>query len=291
MGGKSGSGNEAALARSEEQQRQERIRQGTQRINSIFDGKPFVSGQVGAGAAYDPTKTYYKADGSVWTPPPAEPTASPISTQPRQQGSERTTTSMGTPDAADPFGQAVAGGLFGSKTEGTGGFTEQFFDNQRQRYIDYAMPQVDDQRNAASKELLFAMDRAGQTEGSARANLAGELQKRYELQNQKVRDDGLAYSTQARTQVEGARGDLIAMLNATGDAEGAANSAVARASALSQPAAYSPITNLFADFTGALGTQAAAERARYYGGAGTPGAARYQTGLFAPRSGAVAVSG
>jgi hypothetical protein len=116
------------------------------------------------------------------------------------------------------------------------------------------------------------------------------LQKRYELQNQKVRDDGLAYSTQARTQGEGARGDLIGMLNATGDAQGAANSAVSRAAALSQPAAYSPVSNLFADFTGALGTQAAAERARYYGGAGTPGAARYQTGIFAPRSSAVSVT-
>jgi hypothetical protein len=207
MGGKSG-GNEAALARQEEADRQARIREGTTRVNSIFDGQ----------------------------------------------------------------------------------FNDGYFDQQRQRYIDYAMPQVDDQRNKANKELVFAMDRAGQTEGSARADLSGELQKRYDLQNQKVRDDGLAYSTQARTQVEGARGDLIGMLNATGDAQGAANSAVSRAAVLSQPAAYSPVTNLFADFTGALGTQAAAERARYYGGAGTPGAARYQTGLFAPRSGAVSVT-
>ncbi len=171
-----------------------------------------------------------------------------------------------------------------------GQFNDGYFDAQRQRYIDYAMPQVEDQRGKAGKELLFAMDRAGQTEGSARADLAGELQKRFELQSQKVRDDGLAYGAQARTNVEGARTDLVAMLNATGDAEGAASSAIARSAALSQPAAYSPISNLFADFTGALGTQAAAERARYYGGAGTPGSARYDTGLFAPRSGAVAVS-
>ena len=208
MGGKSG-GNEAELARQEEAARQARVREGTTRVNSIFDGQ----------------------------------------------------------------------------------FNDGYFDQQRQRYVDYAKPQVDDQRDKASKELLFAMDRSGQLEGSARADLSGELQKRYDLQNQKVRDDGLAFSTQARTQVEGARGDLIGMLNATGDAEGAANSAVARASALSQPAAYSPLTNLFPDFTGAIGTQVAAERARYYGGSGTTGAARYQTGIFAPRNNAVSVSG
>lgn len=203
MGGKSG-GNEAAMARAEEQARQQRIREGTTRVNTIFDGQ----------------------------------------------------------------------------------FNDDFFDGQRQRYVDYAMPQVDDQRNKANKELVFAMDRAGQLEGSARADLSGELQKRYELQNQKVRDDGLAFGTQSRTQVEGARGDLVSMLNATGDAEGAANSAVARASALSQPAAYSPLTNLFADFTGALGTQAAAERARAAGGP----APTYNTGLFGPRAGSTAVT-
>lgn len=204
MSKKSG-GNEAALAREEEQQRQARIREGTTRVNSIFDGQ----------------------------------------------------------------------------------FNEGFFGKQKQNYIDYAMPQVDDQKAKASKELLFSMDRAGQTEGSARADLSGELQKRYELQNQKVRDDALNFGTQARTNVEGARTDLIGMLNATGDAEGAAKSAIARSAALSQPGNYSPLSNLFADFTGALNTQAAAERAHYYGGAPRPALG---TGLFAPRTGSVAVN-
>jgi hypothetical protein len=168
-----------------------------------------------------------------------------------------------------------------------GQFNDGFYEGQQKRYIDYAMPQVDDQKQKASKELLFAMDRNGQTEGSVRADLSGELQKRYDLQAQKVRDDGLAYGTNARTNVEGARADLISMLNATGDAEGAATSAVARSAALSQPAAYSPLSNLFADFTGALGTQAAAERAYAYGGGPRP---TVSTGLFAPRKGAVALT-
>lgn len=204
MGGKSG-GNEAALAREEEQARQQRIREGTAKIGATFDGQ----------------------------------------------------------------------------------FDEGFFAKRQQGYIDYAMPQVDEQKAKASKELLFSMDRAGQTEGSARADLSGELQKRYELQNQKVRDDALNYGTQARTQVEGARTDLIGMLNATGDADGAARSAIARSAALSQPGTYSPLSNLFADFTGALNTQAAAERAHYYGGAPRP---TLGTGLFAPRSSAVSVT-
>lgn len=200
MGGKSGGG-EAAAARADEQQRQQRIRKGTERVNSIFE---------------------------------------------RQ-------------------------------------FNDGYFDKQRDAYVNYATPQLDDQRADANKELIFAMDRGGQLDGSARASLAGELQKKYDLQRQKIQDDGLNFRTSAMNNVEDARSNLIATLNATGDAQGAANSALTRAAALSQPAAYSPISNLFADFTNTLGTQAAAERAYSYGGP----APTYNTGWFGPKSGSV----
>jgi hypothetical protein len=177
-------------------------------------------------------------------------------------------------------GTARIGGIFGEQ------FTPEYFDRQRDNYVAYATPQLEDQRADANKEMVFALDRGGQLSGSSRASLAGELQKKYELQRQKVADDALNYRTQAMNNVEGARTDLINTLNATGDAEGAATSAIARASALSQPANYSPITNLFADFTGALGTQAAAERAHTYG-APKP---TYNTGLFGTPRGAVQVS-
>lgn len=177
-------------------------------------------------------------------------------------------------------GTSRIGAIFDSQ------FNDEFFDGQRDNYINYAMPQVEQQAADAGKDLLFAMDRAGQTEGSARADLSGELERRAGLQRQKVQDDALSFSTQARGNVEGSRNDLVAMLNATGDAEGAANSAIARATALSQPPSYSPVANLFADFTGALGTQAAAERAYAFGGPRPT----YNTGMFAPRTGAVTVT-
>ena len=63
------------------------------------------------------------------------------------------------------------------------------------------------------------------------------------------------------------------------------NSAYARAAALSKPEAFSPLANAFADFTGALGTQAAMERANYYSGNQVP--VRYKTGLFTPGKGSV----
>lgn len=194
-----GGGKEAAAARAEEQQRQARIREGTQRINGIFDNQ----------------------------------------------------------------------------------FTDDYYGNTRQSYLDYANPQLEDQYAKAQKELTFALTRAGLTDSSVRGQKVAELQKEYDLNKQKVADEALSYGTKMRTNVEDARGNLVSMLNATGDAEAAANQAVNRAQVLSEPAAFSPLSQLFTNFTQGLGTQAALERANYYsGGAIKP---TYNTGLFSPR--------
>jgi len=202
-GGKSGGG-AAAQARADEQARQERIRQGTERIGGIFDGQ----------------------------------------------------------------------------------FNDQFFDKQRDAYMDYATPQLQDQYGKTQEELTFALARGGNLNSSVRGEKAADLQKRFGLGQQEIADKALSQANEARSQVEGARSDLVGMLNATGDAEGAAKSATARAATLSQPAAFSPLSNMFADFTSALGTQAAIERANAYGGQ-TVG--RYDTKLFGPARNSVQV--
>jgi hypothetical protein len=168
-----------------------------------------------------------------------------------------------------------------------GQFNENFFDGRKQAFLDYASPQLEDQYGDAQKQLTFALSRNGTLDSSIRGEKAGDLQKSYDLNKQQIADQALASSTDARNATEDARANLIATLNATGDATGAANAALARSAALSKPAAYSPITNLFADFTSTLGTQAALERANYYSGGQT--GARYSTGLFTPKPGAVTV--
>lgn len=206
--GKKGGGNEAAQARADEQASQAKIREGTARVCSIFDG---------------------------------------------------------TPDKP--------------------GFDDNYFNKQRQNYIDYATPQLEDQYGNANKELIFALSRSGLTNSSVRAQKEADLQKTYNLNKQQIADQALSYEGQARSSVEDARSNLIATLNATGDAEGAANAAISRSSALSKPAAYSPLTNLFADFTSALGTQARLETgSSYYG----EKLGRYDSGLFPNRRSVVA---
>lgn len=159
-----------------------------------------------------------------------------------------------------------------------GQFNDQFFDKRRQAYLDYATPQLQDQYGKTQEELTYALARGGNLNSSARGEKTAELQKKFDLTQQEIADKALSQANEARGQVEGARSDLVSMLNATGDAEGAANSATARATALSQPAAFSPLSGLFADFTSGLGTQAAIERANAFGGGQSFG--RYDTGLF-----------
>ncbi|RWA81508.1 MAG: hypothetical protein EOQ31_31690 [Mesorhizobium sp.] len=299
MGGKNDGADEAKRARQDEEARQARIRQGTQRINTIFDGGTTVSGQLAGGAAYDPTKTYYNSDGSIWAPQAAP-------SNPFQgirdlgndmfgnrgggregdhggyvSGAEQGRAALGraftrylTPE--QQFAAALKnGGLYSAKNTTTG-FNNDFFDARKQAYLDYADPQLQDQYNDANRQLTFSLARSGLLDSSARGEKLGDLQKLYDTQKQAIADKALSYETGARNSVEDARANLIQTLNATGDAEGAANSALARSQALSQPDAYSPLGQLFTDFTNGLGIQAAQERS-YAAGGPKP---LYNTGLF-----------
>ena len=162
-------------------------------------------------------------------------------------------------------------------------FTDDYYKQRRDAYTNYATPQLEDQYADAQKQLTYALARGGLLDSSIRGSKLGELQQQYALQNQDIADKALASETDARNAVEDSRANLISTLNATGDAEQAASTAISRASALSQPAAYSPLASLFADFTDALGTSAALAKANSYAGSGT-GATNYSTGLFNNRN-------
>ncbi len=131
------------------------------------------------------------------------------------------------------------------------------------------------------------MARSGTLDSSMRADSNKNLAEARGTALQQLYDTGREYETNARNSIEDARADLISQLQVTGDATGAANAALSRASALATPPAYSPLTQLFTDLSSTVATQAAIERAEAYG---SPVKAKYSTGLFTPSSGAVKVN-
>lgn len=199
--GKGGSAaNDAARqARIDENNRQARIRTGTAAINNTFDGGTVGTGAIGADAVYDPTKTYYMADGSVYAPTPGR----------------RGTILGGSGRDDGGWAEAVKAGLF-SGTETRSGFGEGFFGDLRDSFVDFARPQLDDQFRKAGEQSTYALARSGTLDSSIRGEQNAELKKQYDINLQDVTDKARGYETEARTNVERARGDLVAMLEATG---------------------------------------------------------------------------
>ena len=178
-------------------------------------------------------------------------------------------------------GTSRVNGIFGKN------FSPDFFANRRGAFLNWATPQLDQQYGDAQKELTFSLDRSGLLDSTVRGDKVSQLQRLYDTQKQGIADKAVAEETGARNAVEDARGNLISTLNATGDAEGAASSALNRASALTQPAAYSPLSQMFGDFTAGLGAYYAQQKSQQLQQLATGGGGAQ---LYSPGSGSVKVT-
>lgn len=158
-------------------------------------------------------------------------------------------------------------------------FNDNFYKGRRQSFVDYAKPQLDDQYADTRKQLTYWLDGRGLLDSSVRAQKEAELQKKYDLNSRSVTDQALDYENQTRNQVSEARSALVRDLQASGDASGAQQAAVNRATALSAQPTFSPLASLFGDFTNTLATQANLERGEAYSGGMIKPA--FSTGLFA----------
>jgi hypothetical protein len=144
-------------------------------------------------------------------------------------------------------------------------FGDDFYSGARSAYSDFYLPQVDDQFKNAREQLIFRLSGTGNLGSSAGAGKIADL---FRLRNQhrsRIGDEALAYEQSLRGDVESARADLISQLSATADPEAAAASASARAQALSAPRPFSPLGDLFAQFTQNLANSIAAQGAGFRG--------------------------
>lgn len=157
-------------------------------------------------------------------------------------------------------------------------FDDQFFDKQNQAYLNYAMPQLNQQYNGAYHNLGYALARQGINQSSEGNRRYGDLSGDYQLQRQGVVDHAREVTQNARRSIEDARSGVIADLYATADPAAANNASLSRSAYLSQQPAFSPIGTLFANALDGLNSyQFAQQNAQNYqdfktaAGGGVPG--------------------
>lgn len=133
-----------------------------------------------------------------------------------------------------------------------GSFTPEFYGKQRQAYLDYATPQLDQQYGQTKDQLVYALSRAGLLDSSAGQAENANLSRAYDRNRLDIAGKAMDVENTARSNVENARSNLVATLNATGDDANAAATALRQSQNLSMPQGYSPLTSLFADVSGAI---------------------------------------
>lgn len=133
-------------------------------------------------------------------------------------------------------------------------FDDGFFSQREQAYKDYALPQVDEQWQKATKELTYALSRGGNLQSGVAGERMGEAQREYERAKQQVADRAKQYGNEARGDVERNRSDLVSQLNSIADPEAAAQGAITRAKLLTAVPAFQPVGDLFLKLTDGLKT-------------------------------------
>lgn len=132
-------------------------------------------------------------------------------------------------------------------------FNSDFYDRRKDAFTATTMPQLNDQFDKSKEQLQYNLARSGMTDSSVRSANEGELQRQMDVNKADVAGKALDFSNQARTQVEQNRADLVGQLNATGDAQAAAQGALSRASIAANQPSISPIGMMFQNTTGLLG--------------------------------------
>ena len=134
------------------------------------------------------------------------------------------------------------------------GFDDNFYNDRSQAYLDFALPQVEQQYQKANRGLVYALARQGIGQSSEGNTRFGDLLQNQMLANQQAVDKSRQVESEARKSVEDTRSGLIADLYATADPAAAAKNATARAAYLATPQGFSPIGQLFANVLDGLNT-------------------------------------
>jgi hypothetical protein len=133
-------------------------------------------------------------------------------------------------------------------------FDDNFYGQRRQAFLDYSLPQLDQQLAEARKQLTFALGGAGQLRSSTATDRLGQLQRDYELQRAGLVSQADDQAQQLRTSVANSRNTLVDQLGASADPDAAYNNSLARATLIqSTPNNFSPLGQLLGNAAAGVG--------------------------------------
>jgi hypothetical protein len=243
-----GGGDPAAAAQQQEADRQARVKAAVDKINGIFSGAPVTSGTNQA-TAFDPSATYYDADGNPWTPP-TKVTQGTYGYDDAgiQNGFTPTQTALDT----DAINQAIAGGkVFTGRNTVTPMSRDALYDQQKQAVTDLNGREVNRQYQQAERQNRFGLARSGLLGGSADVDSNAELNRKSSeglIQASALGDQAAA---DLRVQDERSRQNLISQAQSGLDTGNAQAMALHQLDATNQSAAANrgaaTIGNLFGD--------------------------------------------
>jgi len=152
-----------------------------------------------------------------------------------------------------------------------GTYDDDFYNKRRQSYLDYANPQVQQDYEDAMGELMGALASSGRTKSSLAAKRKAKGQELMDRAQADVNMKAEGHVADLEAALAEAKGNMYTQASNLADVDATTNLAIGQFQSASKPPVYNPLTDMFADLTAGLATQADLERRNQ---------ARFNTGLF-----------
>ncbi|WP_137389145.1 hypothetical protein [Rhodoligotrophos defluvii] len=156
-----------------------------------------------------------------------------------------------------------------------GGFDDSFFNNYLNTYTGYYFPELDSQFTSAQDQLMAALAGRGMMTSSYGATKTGDLLEEYNKQKTQIANQAQDAANQLRGQIEDSKSNLYALNQSSADPAAINARALAEATAIKAPTAFTPLGQVFASvlqpFTGYMQAAQNSPGAAYrssYGGTG-----------------------
>lgn len=125
------------------------------------------------------------------------------------------------------------------------GFDPQFFAQKEKAYMDYAMPQVQEQATEMQKQGAYKLGGQGLLKSSAALQLGESLSRAKNAATNQVGMEAMNQGNQLQEAVAKKKSDLIGEANTAADPSSSAQSAIGAASQFQSPSLFQPLGELF----------------------------------------------